>query len=302
MHAPKEGEGLHEWLLDKSRSLLIDGYTPEKAVQVLAAATAASGRTTQDVETEIQNAVDGAKEFLDANPQFTSSPSLRRWTDPLSFFGLDDAMSRHDRRKHRLPINQEKREKAISSSSLYAAQNFKFSFSKLYAGVNFDICAGRKAHEAIFRPLKEWVVSRDIFKMSYMVPNYFYETKDRSDLSVGERLFLVVEFDADSLDDQFAFFDFLDRTNRNFPLVLIVYSGGKSLHGWFACYGASEHRVVTFCRQATELGADRATYSPSQYIRVPFGWNYKTRNRQLIVYFNEENLKAQNELVRKELL
>lgn len=128
MHAPREGEKLHEWLLNKSRSLLIEGFTPEKTVELLVAATADSRRTTQDVETEIQNAVDGAKEFLNANPQFTSSPSLRKWTDPLLFVGLDDAMSRTDRRKHRLPVNQVKRDLAISSSSLYHAQDFKFSF------------------------------------------------------------------------------------------------------------------------------------------------------------------------------
>src|SRR5262249_53963022 len=39
------------------------------------------------------------------------------------------------------------------------------------------------------------------------------------------------------------------------PLVMVVYSGGKSFHGWFACRGVAEEELHRFMRNAVLLGA-----------------------------------------------
>jgi hypothetical protein len=140
--------------------------------------------------------------------------------------------------------------------------------------------------------------------MQYIVPNYFRECGKgkgrRNDLNIGERLYVVVEFDKGRPNDQLRLLAYLSR--NGFQLIMIVYSGGKSLHGWFTCYGVSEYRIRTFCRLAKKLGADQTTRSPSQWVRMPNGWNYKNRRKQKVLYYDAEGLGNQYILVREELL
>ncbi len=60
------------------------------------------------------------------------------------------------------------------------------------------------------------------------------------------------------------------------PLVLAVHSGGKSLHGWFPVTpGESEtperSDLWRFMAYAVRLGADKATWCRSQWVRCPGG-------------------------------
>ena len=74
------------------------------------------------------------------------------------------------------------------------------------------------------------------------------------------------------------------------PLALAVYSGGKSLHGWFYCAGIAEERVLRFFRYAVSLGADRAYWTRSQFARMPDGLRENGR-RQAVYFFNPGVLK-----------
>src|SRR5271166_4221675 len=69
----------------------------------------------------------------------------------------------------------------------------------------------------------------------------------------GPRRFLIVEFDEGSEDDQAAL---LWHLSAHGPLVLVVHSGGKSLHGWFKCADADEELIRQFFHYACRLGAD----------------------------------------------
>jgi hypothetical protein len=72
------------------------------------------------------------------------------------------------------------------------------------------------------------------------------------------------------------------------PLVLIVYSGGKSLHGWFRVFRQSEaHLRSSFMEKAVSLGADKATWTRSQFVRLPDGKRGNGR-RQQSFYFDPE--------------
>ena len=52
---------------------------------------------------------------------------------------------------------------------------------------------------------------------------------------------------------------------------MAVYSGNKSLHGWFFCQGEPEEKLNRFMRVAVNLGADTATWTKSQFVRMPDG-------------------------------
>ena len=53
------------------------------------------------------------------------------------------------------------------------------------------------------------------------------------------------------------------------PFVCAAHSGGKSLHGWFNVEGEDEEKTRGFVRYAVSLGADPATWTRSQFVRMP---------------------------------
>lgn len=71
------------------------------------------------------------------------------------------------------------------------------------------------------------------------------------------------------------------------PLTLAVHSGGKSVHGWFYAAGRSDDQLRPFMAYA--LGADPATWSPHQFVRMPDGTRENGRP-QAVYFFNPETL------------
>jgi hypothetical protein len=128
----------------------------------------------------------------------------------------------------------------------------------------------------------------------------------------GERMFLVTEFDFAKTTPKgqpTMWVALLERTKalgmtvldlnaallaelaRTRPLWMVVYSGGKSLQGWFPCRGEPEEQLqYWFNSQARRLGADPMTWCKSQFVRMPDGTRAPNREgkcvRQLIEFFN----------------
>jgi hypothetical protein len=86
--------------------------------------------------------------------------------------------------------------------------------------------------------------------------------------NTGPRRFLIIEADRGSLDEQAAVIGHLASYA---PLAAVVFSGSKSLHGWFACQRASEDTLLRFMRYAVSLGADKRMWLRSQFCRMPDG-------------------------------
>jgi hypothetical protein len=68
------------------------------------------------------------------------------------------------------------------------------------------------------------------------------------------------------------------------PLVLVVFSGGKSLHAWWRVFEKTESQSRDFMRKAVRNGADPKTFDRNQFVRMPGGVR-DNRNRQVIYYF-----------------
>jgi hypothetical protein len=160
--------------------------------------------------------------------------------------------------------------------------------------------------------------------LSFITPNSFREGGKRCRLDVVKRLYVIVEFDcfkdySDGLDKQCRLIWHLaqepvfdsgrsrsrssrrrraddDDGDRLMPwLALMLFSGGKSIHGWFDVRGWSEWQVYAFMRKAVLLGADPAPYKPEQPVRLPEGFNYTAKNgwgklgrRQKVIYWNPQ--------------
>ena len=100
--------------------------------------------------------------------------------------------------------------------------------------------------------------------------------------NTGPRRFLVVEFDEGTFDKHAAVLWHLAGLA---PLVLVVMSGNKSLHGWFWVDGCNEGKLRRFMEYATAHGADPATWTRSQFVRMPDGAR-DNGNRQAVLFFN----------------
>jgi len=109
--------------------------------------------------------------------------------------------------------------------------------------------------------------------------------------NTGPRQHVVVEIDDPSISkDQQA--GILNHLAQFAPLVMVVDSGNKSIHGWYACHGVADKMVEDFFRIAVSLGADRATWARCQLVRMPNGkrrFADGSDRLQSIVYFNPGN-------------
>jgi len=105
--------------------------------------------------------------------------------------------------------------------------------------------------------------------------------------NTGPRQFLIVEQDSGPMDEQAAV---IRHLAQQAPLVLVVHSGGKSLHSWFVCGNQCEDTLRRFFVGAVRLGADRATWTRCQLVRMPDGTRHKPGKaaRQAVLYFNPE--------------
>jgi hypothetical protein len=156
------------------------------------------------------------------------------------------------------------------------------------------LCAGRSNSDFDTRPREEW--RGELSALQLIVPSPMTArsglTQDGRESAhclnnTGPRRFLVIEFDRGGADEHAALL--LHLAGRA-PLAVVVHSGNKSLHGWFYCAGQPEERLRRFMRYAVSLGADRATWTRSQFVRVPDGARDNGR-RQAVYFFNLEAIK-----------
>jgi len=174
------------------------------------------------------------------------------------------------------------------------------------------LCCGWSRHRFDTRPRKHWHKLQDL---QFIVPNPMTARRGLTKAqklsahalsSTGPRRFLIVEFDfAQGSTSEAGLLSKLQAEGRDIrdlsaalllhlaemaPLALAVYSGGKSLHGWFYCAGVAEENVSRFCRYGARLGADRATWIRSQFARMPDGLRDNGK-RQSVYFFNPGVLK-----------
>jgi hypothetical protein len=102
--------------------------------------------------------------------------------------------------------------------------------------------------------------------------------------NTGQRMYYIVDFDQmPDKDEQASLISYLSLYA---PLVMVVNTGGKSLHAWFRVSGAPEQETEDFIKRTLSLGADKAMKRPCQFCRMPDA-NRENGNRQGVIYFDE---------------
>jgi hypothetical protein len=274
---PKSGEGFHSWLFRAACVLWKCGRSESDIREVLENAASTCGRFVP--QREIDEAV--------RNSQVSAFQPLSVLHRPWP------------------ALNREQREAVIKKAKfslvdLWEASPVRFKDNKphteeisdaLFPG-NPLLCCGKTKGDFDTKPRNQW--RGELSRQQFIVPSPMVKwrglTKDGKESAhcldaTGPRRFLVIEQDRGSVDDQSAVMWYLATIA---PLVLVVHSGGKSIHGWFCCQGQDEEKILRpFMRVACLLGADHATWTRSQFVRMPGGLRANGK-RQAVYYFRPE--------------
>jgi hypothetical protein len=156
-----------------------------------------------------------------------------------------------------------------------AAEGDPWFFVSAMIGQGALVCIGQGVAKFETLPLEE--VRTQLHLWEFIVPNAMsaLEGKRKSDgeLSAhtldntGPRQNIVVEFDDGATpDEQAARHIWLSEYRK---LRMVVFSGSKSLHGWYEAQNEAEDRK--FMEEAVRLGGDPKTWLKSQFVRLPNG-------------------------------
>jgi len=280
---PKSGSGVHNWLMKAAWQRKRAGITEEVALESITACMTRNPNPDNEVETAIQQVYHGS--HVRKEPQFPP----RDWN--------------HIRQVLKEGMTLEKLSSASPDQLPDACA--ETVLRALFSG-NPLLCVGEANNRAVVKSLEEWLLLGVLARMQFIVPSPMLgltgmtagpdpHTSPRALSNVGPRKWLVVECDfgqedlartgaASTFDLCSAVLAYLAYRYR--PLVAVVHSGNRSLHGWFAVGPQETERSLwLFMAQAVICGADPKTWTKNQFVRMP-GGTRDSAIAQRVVYFN----------------
>jgi hypothetical protein len=161
------------------------------------------------------------------------------------------------------------------------------------------VCVATGKQDALTAALESWTPDR-LERAAFVVPSPMSALRGkrkngggmgiRTRDNTGSRRYLVVESDKGLGWDEQA--SILWHLAKHRLLVLVVHSGGKSLHGWFWVEGCTDEELEPFFTLARRLGADERLWWKEQLVRMPDGLR-DGRTRQRVVYFDPAAIKKE---------
>ncbi len=285
--APEAGDGLNAWLIKGARECQRSGVKPDRAFALIANTVVARGG--EIFEHDINKAI--SKAYSQSHTSGTYDPRPV-WPEPN--LDLIEQITMERIRQNPSVLNDLRR---LSQEN--PDQPTSDIIQKLFP-LNSLISAGIDTSSTTTFEFSR--VRERLHRFQFVVPSPMsakigltQEGKEsgRCLSNTGPRRFLVTEFDFKSTSDngkrtkwaplidlwqangatvQDACAAIILHLKQYGPLVMVVYSGGKSLHGWWYCAGEDEQegsRLHKFMAGAARLGADTKTYTRSQFVRMP---------------------------------
>jgi len=258
---PKSGDGVHRWIY-KAAGILGREYKEKLVFRIIQDATIDCGRCVP--EREILNAM-------------RDSGRGRRMAESVPVGQVKERAPKLPGRDAEL-VGKIVRAFPDALAGFRDCSNGDYSIVGTLRSLFYGdplICIGANLYEMETKSLHEW--GSRLEHLQFIVPS---PMKARTGISkdgkvstrcldnTGARRFLVAEFDQNSIEEQAALHQSL---SGKLPLALLVNSGGKSLHGWYFVQGKPESELRLFMHGASRLGADSATWTPCQAVRLPGG-------------------------------
>jgi len=277
---PRRGGGLHNWLFRTAR-VLHPFRSREEIIDLLRAAAGGEPVKSGEIESAVDSSagcawIPGASGGMEKKKsRWPTLNTAKRASIIESGAGLADLWELSPNPR----VDEESKTEAIIDA--------------LFPGDPW-LCCGFSNDRFHTRRRSDWRGA--LSEMQLIVPNPMSDEwgttkegkKSQHTLSnTGPRRFLVVEQDSGTPDEQASVLVHLAKIA---PLALAVHSGSKSIHGWFYCEGKAEEPLRRFMNYAVSLGADRATWTRSQFVRMPDGARDNGK-RQAVYFFNPEVVK-----------
>lgn len=282
---PREGSGLHKWAFYAANAAAGYGASPRDAAEFVLAGMLQGGRAPGLAERETRHAIGKAFGFTPAAPSIASPP--------LPSFEAD--------------LMQSTAEEGLALYDLWEASPVRFDeprpgeiFATLFPDPGGLVCIA-KAHPRDARTLPRAEALPMVQTSAFCCQSYLTaptgltqegKPSPRTLQNIGPRRFAVVEFDpspdwprlpCEPVDAMAAWLWKLHELTRR--LACAVHSGGKSLHGWFYVGDWPGAEIDRLFLAAAKFGADPATRSPIQLVRIPDGLR-DNGNRQTCYFFN----------------
>lgn len=273
---PMSGHGVNHWIFGAACVLRKQSVSEAKMEEIIRAAMQGCGR--EDRPGEIERAVVRSLEYVKGQPHRVH----RKWPE-INLDIVKKVTTSVPFNKQELITNSPVRPSEISTDGV---------IDTLFPG-NPLICCGFYFYQAQTSPREMFRGRHE--KLQFIVPSpmraKFGETQEgkrsqRCEKNVGARRFLVTESDLNNEDEQASILWYLTCF---LPLVMVVHSGGKSLHAWYFIKGIPEEKLRAFMEHAVTLGADDATFSPFQWVRMPNG-RRSNGKKQSLIYFDPQPL------------
>jgi hypothetical protein len=289
--SPTTGNGVHFWLLSQANRCRLGGLELETTAQCLRDAVRNCGRVVP--EREIVDAVqkafasdwvpDGAMKIIRTGAALLKRERMPA-VDPALIASVEASGLGAADLSGASPV-------PLTDPQMHpeAIIDTLFPGDPLLAVGKFTAEDARTAPRSHWRGHLEWSALIVPSPMSALTGTNLDGEESRRCLdNTGPRRFLVVEFDSGATDGHAAR---LLHLATFAPLIVVVHSGCKSLHGWFFVANQPEAKVRQFFRYARALGADKATWSPCQMVRIPGGLR-DDGHRQAVLYLNLQPLQS----------
>lgn len=303
-HPPSAGAGVHGWLFSCARHL--HAHLNEDAIiALLSASVLACGRPVPERElkdavknsrevawrpTPADGTVDRGRSTAKAPSGVTPSADVERWPAPSQLARRTALRAASD---HAVEDAYDLWE--VSPYRLEGVENADDWIDRLFPEDNPWLCVMKNhAGDARTRRREKWLFVTP--ECSLIVPspmtgpsgiNKSGERAHRCLENTGPRRWLIIEFDSGTADDQAQLHWHLEQCAmvNGWPrLVMAVHSGGKSIHGWYGPITDDSVARELFA-YARYIGADTATWTPCQPVRMPAGTR-ENGNPQLVFYYN----------------
>jgi len=274
---PDAGAGVHRWLFNVSRHL--HAYLPADEITALLETLVANcGRIVprREIEAAVKDSMACAMKPGKQNAALHSKP---KWP------GINLCLRSDIIREGDGLVDLWEASRTFINDGENRTEEI---VDRLFPG-NPLLCCGKSSSVFDTRPRELW--RGQLSRLQFIVPSPMSAvtgtTKDGR-LSkhcldnTGDRRFLICEFDSGTTDEHAAL---LLHLGTFAPLVCAVHSGGKSLHGWFYVQGQPCVKVEKFFCYAVSLGADHATWTRCQFVRMPDGTR-DNGNRQTVFFLN----------------
>ena len=274
--------GIHSWIFGRANFLKKKGVSLNTAIQAIELKVCNSKlrRPIQpnEIENSVSNAYNSNFERNNSSSKITAISKVEEFKGEWPKQMPTPKIAKNERLIQRVigdfgtwEIDEIKSQSPVDTKDLLSDEILPFLFDTADL-----LCMGKVKRFQVL-PLEIWAKKKISWEEQIVPnPNSKYEAETQSGrlsghcrAATGKRKYLVVEFDDEKItkSQQTGLIRFLEKQSGA-QLVMLVDSGGKSIHGWFKA-SIDESTNWRFMTLAVALGADPRMWLPEQFARTP---------------------------------